>query len=73
MNIQYNYSEIHAQEIARAYAHLTLIVDLLDPVYLSLPKAALLIGRDVLHAHKVREQLEDPGMHHMHKVLISAG
>ena len=58
-NIPDNYSEIPVPEIAQAYEHLTPIVDQVDPVEPGVP-IALLIGRDVLQAHKVREQIEGP-------------
>ena len=54
-----NYSEIPVPEIAQAYAHLTPIINQIDPVEPSVP-IALLIGRDVLQVHKVREQIEGP-------------
>eukprot|EP00794_Sanderia_malayensis_P003872 gene3872-4415_t len=56
-NIPDNHSEI--PEIAKAYAHLKHIVDKVEPMEPSVP-IALLIGRDVLQAHKVREQIEGP-------------
>eukprot|EP00794_Sanderia_malayensis_P004930 gene4930-5577_t len=58
-NIPDNHSEIPIPEIAKAYAHLKHIVDKVEPMEPSVP-IALLIGRDVLQAHKVREQIDGP-------------
>ena len=52
-----NYSDIPIPEIVQAYTHLTPIVNQFDPVEPSVP-IALLIGRDVLQVHKVREEIE---------------
>ena len=54
-----NYAEIPVPDIAQAYAHLTPIASQIDPVDPGVP-IALLIGRDVLQVHKVREQIDGP-------------
>eukprot|EP00794_Sanderia_malayensis_P003911 gene3911-4452_t len=53
-NIPDNYSEIPIPEIAKAYSHLSNVVDKVKPIEPGVP-IALLIGRDVPQAHKVRE------------------
>eukprot|EP00794_Sanderia_malayensis_P002286 gene2286-2630_t len=58
-NIPDNYSEIPIPEIAKAYSHLSDVVDKVKPIKPGVP-IALLIGRDVPQAHKVREQVEGP-------------
>eukprot|EP00794_Sanderia_malayensis_P004327 gene4327-4900_t len=58
-NIPDNYSEILIPEIAKAYSHLSDVVDKVKPIEPGVP-IALLIGRDVPQANKVREQVEEP-------------
>ena len=58
-NIPDNYSEIPVPDVAQAYPHLSSIIEKMEPVEPGVP-IALLIGRDVLQAHKVREQIDGP-------------